>query len=140
MKTTHAPENLIPSAKLMPSDLARQVLPQDVAEATLSKNQRKKLRKKAAAVPSPNEVTITESLLSAGMERVTLSNNQPPFSSSNQSAFSFTSGQTERPSGFSSASAATSGAANRVPMTADGHVDLQRLALPNGKTLFFKNL
>merc|ERR1719154_144154 len=134
MKTTHAPENLIPSAKLMSSDLARQVLPQDVAEATLSKNARKRLRKKAAAEGvSADEVTITESMLSAGMQRVTLTNNQGPFSSSNQSAFSFTSGQTQRPSSFPSAAsssfpsaAATSGAAgNRVPMTSDGHVDLQ---------------
>merc|ERR1719154_938248 len=120
MKTTHAPENLIPSAKLMSSDLARQVLPQDVAEATLSKNARKRLRKKAAAEGvSADEVTINESMLSAGMQRVTLTNNQGPFSSSNQSAFSFTSGQTQRPSSFPTA--ASSGAAgNRVPMTSDG--------------------
>merc|ERR1719412_830098 len=49
MKTDQAPENLIPTAKPIPEDLARRILPdkQANAEAGLSKKQRKKLKKQA---------------------------------------------------------------------------------------------
>ena len=59
LKTNHAPENLIPSAKPLPRDLAMQILPDDMQDAALSKKQKRKNKKVGAGV-TPTEVVGSE--------------------------------------------------------------------------------
>jgi hypothetical protein len=144
MKTGHAPDNLIPSAKPLPRDLARQVLPEELHEATLTKNQRRKLKKKAATKVE-DEVTISpvsaESMLSSNLQRLNLAARGP---SAPGATINFTSGQMpaahmprhSRPmpplSSYGAGTGSAAGAGNRVPLNSEGHVDLQRLSLPDG--------
>ena len=44
MKTSSAPDNLIPSAVPMPKDLQKRILPEDLQDGKLSKKQKKKLK------------------------------------------------------------------------------------------------
>merc|ERR1712112_263380 len=46
MKTANAPDNLIPGAKPMPTELAKRLMPEEGGEAKLSKKQKKKLASK----------------------------------------------------------------------------------------------
>ena len=48
MKTANAPDNLIPGAKPMPTELAKRLMPEEGGEAKLSKKQKKKLASKVA--------------------------------------------------------------------------------------------
>ena len=46
MKTANAPDNLIPGAKPMPTELAKRLMPEEGGEAKLSKKQKKKIATK----------------------------------------------------------------------------------------------
>merc|ERR1719385_648583 len=46
MKTANAPDNLIPGAKPMPTELAKRLMPEEGGEAKLSKKQKKKMASK----------------------------------------------------------------------------------------------
>jgi len=70
MKTADAPDNLIPSAKPLPKDLAKRLLPEETP--ALSKKQKKKLRAK----------TVEEQQSSSSSSSVVNSSRAPPPSSS----------------------------------------------------------
>ena len=57
MKTANAPDNLIPGAKPMPTELAKRLMPEEGGEAKLSKKQKKKMaskgRESESATSSP---------------------------------------------------------------------------------------
>eukprot|EP00088_Acartia_fossae_P042345 TRINITY_DN4444_c1_g1_i1.p1 TRINITY_DN4444_c1_g1~~TRINITY_DN4444_c1_g1_i1.p1 ORF type:complete len:977 (-),score=309.52 TRINITY_DN4444_c1_g1_i1:209-2866(-) len=130
MKTSHAPENLIPSAKPLPRDLARQVLPEELQEATLTKKQRRKLKKKSNTAASQDGGEDDQPLLldSAPFSR---SPANPPPVPPNFAAKIAPNFGVKLPQDGSSGSS-NGAAVNRVPLTADGRVDLQRLSLPEG--------
>lgn len=48
MKTANAPDNLIPGAKPMPTELAKRLMPEEGGEAKLSKKQKKKMASKVS--------------------------------------------------------------------------------------------
>merc|ERR1719354_1179344 len=132
MKTGHAPDNLIPSAKPLSKELARQFLPDDLQEATLTKKQRKKQKKKTTETVGGSDMSgmapaSAESLLSSNLHRLNLAGSQGPAGS-----FNFKSGQLSRQSMPGGSTSTGSNVNNRVPLMDDGRVDLQRLSLPQG--------
>jgi len=114
MKTNHAPENLIPTAKPLPRDLAMQILPDEMQDMALSKKQKRKNKKSADSAQVESPVAAAPVAVTP-LQQVRL---PPPPS---QSA------PPPRVSGGGGGDFQ-----NRVPMTPQGHVDLEKLSLPEG--------
>jgi len=135
MKTSHAPDNLIPSAKPLSRDLAKQFLPDDLQEATLTKNQRRKLKKRtkeneADGVMTSSSLPTTPSAVPSfplsAQTSTAAQTKASPLSNFVPQAKPLQGGGAQMRGGQGS------GGAARVPLTPEGHVDLNRLTLPDG--------
>jgi len=137
MKTNEAPDNLIPSAKQMPEELAKRILPERQLnpEATLSKKQRKKIKRQQqessgnipGLVGSLSNTTTTSTMGSQPTGNPEMVTVRPGFTQAGyQASLNQAAGQASKGPGPAPATG------NRVPRMSDGKVDLNKLKLPEG--------